>query len=227
MNKIFDAIKCVNCRNELDASVTLPCGCSICLKHTHDAKETILCCNCEIDHPLTTSYGPFRPNTALTHIINAQINNIDKLFNQELKGAKRSCSRLDELLVDIEHVLNDPFNFIYEAVEYLKHVTQVQVEERKLKIGKDEIAKLDVFKTNCKSNLKSFLYLATSAELKRKKENCRQELDKWMATLNVVKQDEPEWKRIMFESAKVGEMLKTELEKFKRDILLQKRFEAH
>lgn len=228
MDKILNAIKCANCRNVMDSAVLLPCGCSICLKHAENVKETIFCCNCEIDHPLSFSHGPFRQNTALTEIINAQINNLDSLFCQEFKDAKKSCSRLDELIINIEQVLKDPFNFIYEAIEGLKYVIQLKVEENKLNNeGDDEFAKLDEFKASCKANLKSSEYLENSDDFEMKKKKTRQELEKWMATLNELKENEPEWIKINVDSEKAIECFQNDFDKFKRECLLQKRFKAY
>lgn len=228
MDQILQAIKCVNCRNVMKSAVSLPCGCSICLEHTHNLKGTsILCCKCEIDHPLTFSYGPFRPNPALTQIINTQINKMGELFGQNHKKAKQSCSRLDELLTQIEHLLKDPFNFIYEAIEHLKNLAQLKVEEKKLTIGEDEFTKLDEFKKNCKANLNSSVYLGRSQNLERKIKAARQELEMWVVTLNELKINQPAWILIESQSEMAIKSLERELFAFKNENLLRKRFKVY
>jgi hypothetical protein len=231
MNKIHDAIKCVNCREVLDSAVLLPCGCSICLKHTqtdlNETTRTILCCNCEIDHSLSFTHGPFRSNTALTQIISAEIANIEELFSQDLKNAKHSCSRLEQYLAEIDHVLTDPFNFTYEAIEHLKSVAQLRVEEKQMSIDEEAFVKLDEFKASCKSYFKSSEYSAKSRGFERKIEAARQGIKNSMFTLNELKRNELEWMRIKRESEEVIERFKIELKTFKRDSLLQKRFATY
>jgi hypothetical protein len=228
MDKISDAIKCVNCRNVLDLPVILPCGCSICKKHTIELKgPTILCCSCEIDHPLPQN-GRFLPNKGLAKIVEAEISALD--FGKEHTEAKQSCTRLDEILTDIENVLKDPYNFTYEAIEYLKNEAQLKVEVMKLKLDNDLarlLDKLDKFPTNCKMNLKSNNYRVKSDEFKRKKEAARCELNKWLVTLNALKLNEPEWKNIKCQSEKAIERFKAELARFNNESLLQKRFDEY
>jgi hypothetical protein len=232
MNKVSNAIRCVNCRNVMDSPVFLPCGCSICEKHTRDAsinKETsLLCCKCEIEHEVPTNGRSFPPNAALAEIIDAQLGNLT--FGHEHNDAKESCARLDELLTTIECILKDPNNFNYEAIEYLKSVAQLKADESKMRIDDNLthlITKLDEFKANCKSNLGSSEYLTKADEFWREKEASRLELDKWLVTLNELKLNEPEWKRIKSESEKAIERFEIELAKFKSESLLQKRFEAY
>lgn len=224
MDELFDAIKCVNCRNVLNSPVILPCGCSICQKHTHDliTGSPILCSLCEIEHTLPPN-GYFTPNTYLEQILEAKIGSLN--FGQEHIKAKQSCSRLDELLTQIEQILNDPFNFIYEAIEYLKQVSLEKFEE-------DEnrallFAQLDKFKACCKRYLRSRKYLSTANSLEKRKENTRQELEKWEATLNELKINKFRWERIKSECEMIIKSLEIELEKFKIEKLLQKRFEIY
>jgi hypothetical protein len=231
MDKISDAIKCVNCRNVLHSPVILPCGCSVCKKHVELRIElnepTILCCPCEIDHPLPTN-GEFPTNTGLAKIVDAKISALD--FGKVHTKAKHLCTRLDEILNDIGNVLKDPFYFTYEAIDYFKNEAQIKVEEMKLKLDNDLarlLAKLDEFQTNCKVNLNSSKYKAKSARFERKGEACRQELDQWLAVLNELKLNETKWKKIKCDSENAIKRFEDELAKFKRETLLQRRFEDY
>jgi hypothetical protein len=225
MNQLSDAIKCVNCRNVLEKPVSLPCGCSICEKHTQNVSGAILCCSCEIDHKLPDN-GRFPPTKALNKILEAQFSTID--FGKEHNGAKLMCSRLEELLANIDNIIKDPFNFTYEVIEYLKNVAQLKVDETKLQLDNNLaclITKLDEFKAKTKENFKSFEYLSQANELSAAKESTRLELNKWLFTLNELKLNEPEWKRIKNESKNTIERFKFELEKFKGESLLENRFD--
>jgi hypothetical protein len=239
MNKILEAIKCVNCRNLLESPVFLPCGCLICLKHTRDVKEpNLLCCSCEIDHPLPSN-GNFPPNQVAIKILAAKINTLE--FGNEHKKAKKSCDQLEELLNTIDCLLKDPFNFAYDAIEHLKNETQLKVDKLKLKFD-DEFAflipaldddhtllitQLDDYKTSCKVNLKSSEYLVKSSEFEKAKEEARNELEKWLSTLNELNQNENNWREIKSESEKRIEHFRFELAKFKAESLLQKQYEEY
>jgi hypothetical protein len=229
MNKISNAIKCVNCRNILVSPVLLPCGCSVCEKHTRNITgSTMLCCACEIDHPMPSN-GIFPPNTALVEIIDAQFGEMID-FGPEHAEAKEACTRLNELLVNIDDLLNDPNHFTYDAIEYLKSVAQLKVEETKLKMDKDLarlVVNLDEFKADCERTRKSRIYATRSERFGREKEAARLEREKWMVTLNELKVNEPEWKKIKNKCAKAIEHLEDELAKFKRECLFEKRFSVY
>jgi hypothetical protein len=227
MDKISDAIKCVNCRNVLASPVSLPCGCSICEKHTRDIKGPILCCSCDIEHT-TPVNGTFPPNTGLAKIIDAQIEALD--FGNKHTEAKQSCTRLNELLSSIETLLKDPFNFTYEAIEHLKSTAQLKVEEMKLKLDNDLarlIGKLDEFMAKCKKTLTSNQYVTKLERFERQRKTARQELDNWVATLNELKLNETKWMKIKEDSEKAIETFELELAKFKNETLLLKRFEEY
>jgi hypothetical protein len=119
MNMISNAIKCVVCKHVLTSPVLLPCGDSVCKKHTIDAKGPILCTTCDIEHQIPPN-GGFLANKGLAEIIAAQIGNID--FGIEHRQAKYSCQHFDELLAQIEDILKDPYNFTYEAIGCLKNI---------------------------------------------------------------------------------------------------------
>jgi hypothetical protein len=228
MNNISKAINCVNCNEVLVSPIFLPCGCSICEKHTIDVYGPIRCCSCQIDHPLPPS-GNFPPNKALSSILVTQIGT--KNFGQKHANAKQSCSRLDELLASIEVILNDPYNFTYEAIRSLMNVVQLKGEEMKLEIDKqiDQIlGKLEEYNENCKMNLKTTDYLTRSEEIRLEKEDARKLLDKWENILNDdAKLDQIEWTRVDIESKKAIEWFECTLDLFKSDLLLQQFCKFH
>lgn len=62
-------LQCSNCAKILESPVLLPCGDSVCKKHTtNESNEAILCLKCEIEHPLHANVE-FLPNNALAEII--------------------------------------------------------------------------------------------------------------------------------------------------------------
>jgi hypothetical protein len=222
MNMISNAIKCVVCKHVLTSPVILPCGDSICKKHTIDAKGPLLCGKCDLEHPIPSN-GGFPPNNGLAEIIAAQIGNLD--FGKEHRQAKHLCQHFDDLLTKIEEILQDPYNFTYEAIGCLKNAVQLKGEEMKLKIDEQMstlISKLEKYSEECKENLSSSDYLTKLEKIREDKEDARSNLEKWMATLNELKINEKEWARIDSESEQAIQRFEADLDLFKRDLLLQR-----
>jgi hypothetical protein len=238
MKKILSAIKCQHCKDILESPVVLPCGHSICDKHFNNHKGTIICIECEIDHEIPKNGISFPPNFELTKLLESEIGNLD--FGIVHKDAKESCEKLDDLLNIVEHTLNDPFNFIYEAIEYLKNVVQLKGDspflnfhlltlEQEMKLKNDGkmkryFTKLDEYKNECKSKLNSSEYFDEAYRLEQEKDSCREQLNEWLDILDEIKLNESEWKRIKVESEKKMKSIQNELARFKVYLLLQKRY---
>jgi hypothetical protein len=222
MDKLFISIKCVNCSNVLDTPVILPCGDSICQKHTVEGKDPILCHSCEIEHPIPVK-GGFPLNKALKEVINTKAASLD--FGNEHKQAKESCQHFDELLIKIENFLKDPYEFSYEAISYFKNVVQLKGEEIILKTTEKMhkiISKLDEYNEYWKNGFSQNEYVIKSEKFVAEKENSQKELEKWLTTLNEIKFNEQEWKRIKSESEKAIERFENKLFTFKRDLFLER-----
>lgn len=226
MNKIQNAIKCVNCKNVLDRPIILPCTHSICQKHAALSKSldlngsSLFCNACGIQHQIPLN-GGFTLNLALCEIIDAKIGSLD--LGKEHTDAKQACQNFEQLLDKIDNILADPANFIYEAIGFLKNVIQLKGDEMKLRIDEKMNAsfeKLREYDDRCKDLLKTSEFKAKSAKFSLEKEKARRDFEKWMATLNEVKLNEEEWKRVKRESEKAIEMFKIELDRFKIELLL-------
>jgi hypothetical protein len=220
MNKLSNALKCVNCRKALETPVLLPCYHSICQKHSTGLNGLpIFCSKCENDKPIPSNWS-FPRNEALADIIEAQIGALN--FGKEHNDATQSCHKLDELLTKIEHIIQDPANFTYEAINCLKNVVQLRGEEMKLKIDEqmnELILKLEECKEVCKKALNTCEHTVRSDKLESEKEAARRQLEKWTATLNEIKINEEEWKRIIGESKIALESFELKLVQFKIDLL--------
>jgi predicted component of type VI protein secretion system len=211
MNNISKSarLKCVNCQQLMVSPVFLPCGCSICHRHTIDVNwGHVICCSCEIEHP--TNGNQFLPNKALAKKIETQLARNQNPSNIEVL---KICERFDEILTNIEYILNDPFNFANEAINYLENFVQLKGEEmmftsesdndemndnflaqseirkkkEKLEIEKKmnlAFNKLDEYKKDCKYILKTREFLAKLCELDVKKVEARKELSNWLVKIN-------------------------------------------
>src|SRR5579871_2336387 len=116
MDKILEAIKCVNCKNVLKSPILLPCTHSICKHHVNESMA-ICCGECASDHQIPKN-GSFLENAGLAKIICANIENLD--FGETHKQAKKHCNNLCDSIKLLEDVINDPSNIIYEQISALK-----------------------------------------------------------------------------------------------------------
>ena len=222
MDIIKKRFQCQKCKNLLQSPVLLPCGHSTCQYHTINTKRPILCEKCGIEHT-TPVNGAFPLNIDLNELIEAKIACLD--FGNEYKEAKQSCEKFDEILIKCEQILNDPFNFIYHAIDFLKETVQLKGEEMILNISENMtkiISKLDQHKNECENELNGNEFKMKSKKLIDEKEKARIDLDKWQETLNEIKLNEQEWKRIKIESEKAIEKFENKLIEFKIDLLPKK-----
>jgi hypothetical protein len=223
MNKLSLSVKCVNCHHILESPVFLPCGDSICKKHTVNCQGPILCHSCEIEHPIPTN-GGFPISKAIAGVIDAQIACLD--FGTEHKESKESCEHFDELLTKIDEILKSPYNFTFEAIGYLKNVVQIKGEEMILKINEKMdrmISKLEEYKIECKNGFSKSEYVVKSDNFVEEIGAARKDLEKWLTILDEIKFNEKEWIRIKNESNKSIELFEKKLVEFKTD-LFPKRF---
>ena len=124
-------------------------------------------------------------------------------------------------------MLNDPFIFTYNAIDFLKNTVQLKGEEMILNIKENMnriISKLDQHKNECRYELKNGVFDIKLKKFIDEKEKTQTDLEKWLETLNEIKLNEQEWKKIKTESEKAIENFENKLIKFKID-LLPKKFE--
>lgn len=228
MNKLANAIKCVNCKNVLESPVILPCGHSICNLHSIDVKDSVFCSICQIEHTIPIC-GHFPANKAIAEVINAQNGSLESLdFGRIHREAKNFCQYIEQLITQIENYLKDPYNFTYEAISQLKNVVYLRSEEMKMKIDENAnnlITKLDKYNQDCKENLTSSEFMAKTDEIKFNNEVARNELNNWINKLNDTNLYKQEWFIINLEAEKAIKRFENELYLFKSHFLLLKRFE--
>jgi hypothetical protein len=221
MDELSNSMKCVHCKNVLESSpVLLPCGDPICMKHTvENTEQHVFCHSCGIEHPIPASGFPHMK--FLNKIINSHFHILKLDFGKEHKKAMQSCERFEQILANIEQLLKDPYTFTYEIITSLKNEVQQKGEEMILKINENMhrfISKLDDYMQECKESIGKSEYVAQSNTLEMGKETARQELDKWMATLNKISFDEVEWKRIQSECKKAILSFEKKMLDFKIDL---------
>lgn len=115
----MEVIKCANCPNVMNSPISLPCDHSICQKHTVGVNGLFTCNKCGNEHQMPEN-GHFSPNEGLAKQIEANIGYLK--FSEEHSETLNYCERLETLLDSIDCVINDPYNFTYEAITFLKNV---------------------------------------------------------------------------------------------------------
>lgn len=217
MDKIANAIKCVNCKEVFSKPLILPCGHSICKKHTETEDEKIRCERCESNH---LNKG-FSVNEALEEIVASQIASMD--FGNVHKEARQSCDQLCATLAQIDLILKDPDYYTHEMIDGL--INRVHVKSEMLKVQLEEIIqealhKLQEYKSKCKQYVKSSEYATRKEVLQQENVESQAELDKCSIYLNQLKFDEAEWKKIQMNSDQKCSDLVNKLACFKKLLLL-------
>jgi hypothetical protein len=150
----------------------------------------------------------------------------EKMDTEDIKEqndeARKSCENFDVLLATIDLILQDPYYFTYEHVTFLKNEVQLKGEEAIFKINESmtrAIIRLDGYNSECKNSFKEAEYLRRSEVMRLEKETGRRDLEKWLATLDEIKEkNDEELKRIKSESEMVIELLENKLVEFKFDL---------
>lgn len=128
MDKVIDALKCVECREILSAPIFLPCGHMICKKHTQSWSEHVLCAKCGIHHP----NREFVVIEGVANMIEAKLSDFD--FGEQHKQTSEFCGQLKNLLGKNDSLLNDLEYHIHEEINMLKNRVVLRGEQLKVKI---------------------------------------------------------------------------------------------
>lgn len=220
MDRIMKAINCSECQQVLETPIILPCQHSICQKHVNEKNigDKIRCSKCGVEHEIPAN--GFLVVEALCEIIESQIGSID--FGSVHKEAVESCGQLGRYIQDIENLLSDPSEYIYEEISRLKNRLQVKSEEIKFKIDIETdklLNKLNDYQNQCKTSLSNEFYLKEKANFEVGKNYFSVNLDMWKAYLNEVKVDEEKWREITEQSRNAIDELEESFKIFKGDLL--------
>lgn len=217
MDVVLEAMKCVQCRDTLSRPVTLPCGHSICKRHTETACKHIVCSKCGCRH----ENGEFAISEVISNMIKSQIASIS--FGNV---HDESCKSRDELKKQLDancEVLNDPSNFIHDSIDELKN--RVLLKSERLKFQIDEIAQellddLDEYKSRCADKAKK----VNSVPFKRANEEAKSKCQGWSATLNELRFNS-KWTTIREECAALLVEIGEKLECYKLELLMNEKYE--
>lgn len=221
MDVIQSALKCVNCRELLSQPITLPCGHTICLRHTsaetpRDSKKTtIMCLKCKTSHP---NRG-FVVSEIISDMIRVQLSSLD--FGGIHRESSQACDDVRRQLDTRDAILANFDWFVHQSVSDLKNKVLLKSELLKLRI--DEIAEhllndLDKHESAINQQYKSGGgELGNQVdELKRETDFARNRFWQWTSDLNALKVDEAKWTRIRDECLTVSADLRDNLKLFEQ-----------
>ena len=185
MNKILSAIKCAHCHKTLEKPVLLPCSDSICKKHidSDSNKLSISCEKCGVNYAIPENGFPF--NKGLAQIIEAEISNLD--FGKVHSQAKEACKTFEDVLIEVEVLLKDPYNYTHDVIGDLKNTVQLKGEELKQRIDQEMVKlfdALDQYEKECKEFLSSDEYKDRTDKIDGELKSVQSDLDSWKEHLN-------------------------------------------
>lgn len=219
MDKISTSLKCVFCTEILLKPVTLPCGHSICQKHTETNNERITCAQCGSNH---LNKG-FCVSEALEKIIASQLASLD--FGNVHKEARSSCAKLRDVLDRITLVLKDPNFYTHEEINELKNRIVLKNEEFKFKLEEATqklLDSLEKYNDNCKQYLNSVDYEKNANIMLEARNEAEKELEERLLILNEIKLNESDWKQIQADTDQKCNDLKQKLNEFQQQLLLER-----
>jgi hypothetical protein len=154
MQVIDHAIRCSDCKYELQSPVILPCGESICEKHCKLESKHYTCVHCKVTHPIPDNGFPM--NKALEKILSTKIENIQ--LPTEYEEAFQAYTSLAKSIADFHLLKKDPCCLISADIGELKSEIDLLREQFKFNIdehAKKVIEELDEFEKECQQNVKS------------------------------------------------------------------------
>jgi hypothetical protein len=158
---LTEIVTCLKCKMFLLQPVFLPCQNNICRSHVDEASkmnqdlEVYKCEICHNDHEIPPT--GFLLNKSLVETMDLNLH-----LNEKTTRAKEIITDFDILVRESRAICNDPDNFIYEYVHEAINKLDIEREELILQINdiSDEmLTKLKSLEIECKSKLKSSIYL--------------------------------------------------------------------
>jgi hypothetical protein len=184
MNEIQDLLKCALCMDIFTGTpIILPCcNKTVCEHHMEKQENTansklFTCVLCETTHDMDKC-KKFASNKTVEKLLKIQIDKFANLGDIYVRTINQVKS-LEDNFRQVNDLIKDPKNFIYEEISALKRDVDLRKEKLKQEVDKicaEMIAKLDKYQQECYENI---------ASLKIEKNNSgallevQKYLDKW------------------------------------------------
>lgn len=218
MNKIIEALKCVECRKTLSMPVFLPCGHMICQSHTTEDRKQITCSDCQKQFP----NKEFTVAKAVLEILEANLTSFD--FGKQHNESMKSCEELKKKLDQNDSILNDLDFYIHESISELRNRVLLKSEQLKKKV--DDITQellnhLDEYENKCKKACgERDTTRSLINEIVKQNGEAKTSWQKCWSDLNELKVDMEKWCQIKVKCDSTLKDLNESLECFKKDIFM-------
>ena len=144
MSKLQDLLKCAMCNQAFTGAPILLdcCNVTVCEHHieenltTNRKRKRFTCSLCETSHHMTNS-KKFAPNKTIEKLLEieiAEVVDLGDIFNK----ANEEIENLEVSFQEINDLIKDPKNFIFETISKVKRDVDLRREKLKEKI--DEIS---------------------------------------------------------------------------------------
>lgn len=129
MSSLKATFECKICHCPLSECVILPCGETICRKHTESIDE--LLCPCKQIHIVPINGFPL--NKIVNSLIETNIQNMD--MGEKFRAAEESCSKLENSLEFYKNLLHHPSKFVRKFYE--ENIDKLSNKWEKIKLEND------------------------------------------------------------------------------------------
>lgn len=155
MNKVTNAIKCIDCQQILQQPVLIPCGHTICNHHASRSGSSYTCPICRVEYFPSVEGGGFPPNKALETMV-SEIPALD--FGQDHKRAVQVCNDLTTEIQTLKSICDDPVHYIHERSSEYRN--RVDLKREMIKLAIDEYAdklikSIEEHEKECKTEISS------------------------------------------------------------------------
>ena len=164
MSKLQDLLKCALCDQTFtSAPIVLDCcNVTVCEHHieenltTNRKRKLFTCSLCDASHHWTNN-KKFAPNKTIEKLLGIEIANevdLGDIFNK----TNEEIENLEVSFQEINNLIKDPKNFIFETISKLKRDVDLRREELKKKIDEisnEMINKLDNYQQECYDNIET------------------------------------------------------------------------
>lgn len=211
---IKEELTCKFCNEIYKAPITLTCGDSVCKHHLEELFPTnsskFFCCPiCNEEN----SNQDFKINKILEQLIKKELHQfkINPIYEEVLNNLKTEIGNL-------EAIVKDPENYIYEEISELKR--QVDLDREKIKSEIDDLAddiieKLESYEQRFKAEFKSNIDLDHYNNLLESSKKQLAEYERCLSLFSLENQERDE-KRI--ESEEIINQLELEIKEFKHKL---------
>lgn len=224
MDKIKDAIKCVNCFSIINSPVIFPCGHSICKHHAQSRSNNMIRCEkCGKDHSIPSDGFP--NNESLASIIDTQVYDIN--LGEAYEQAKSDCLPLESLINQVNLFLADPSYQTREEIDEMRNRIFIKREELKQEIDNETeklIDKLNQYVKRLSAQLDETEFKKCSSKLDSISREANIKLGQFKKQLDLFSLDVKKWESITDQVANEKKKLSDQL-KSVRQLLIMSDFD--